>query len=393
MDFLDDSWLSVNEFILYGFGEKLAVPIIDELLKKIRITKIIDNNEAKWGVYKGIPIVGSEDLSHEEKNHKIVVALSDVWYPEVVEQLTKMGRQENLDFCHIKIFFHDYFYAKFRCNSLFFVQTILTSECTLNCEKCAYFIPYFQDSWIYDCTQLKKDYDLLFHYIDYVPFISLLGGETLLYKELKAVIDYLFSNYSHQYGTILITTNGMIMPDTSLLESLKKANVTVNISNYTAVINYKNRLKEVCNVLEKYKIHYSLHTFPASWNDLGFPRRGSAPAYTSSSVREHMLLCNPDCSGYYNGKLYYCDTSWSADKCGLFSLAPDDYLDLKTIQLCEKDKRKIAQFSLGFFENKEYMSMCAVCNGNGPDNPLKVCPGIQKPRTSEPVIFPDDHTM
>lgn len=378
MDFLDESWLECDEFIIYGFGDKLAALIIDDLLKAVKVVSIIDNDAKKQGNYKGIPIVSSEIFEKNIGCHKIIVALGTVWYPSVATQLASLGLRENKDFCSLKTFLTDYFFGKFHHHSLYIVQSILTSKCTLNCDKCALYIPFYQKEYTCDSKKQKENYDLLFKFIDYVPFISMIGGETFLYPELGTLIEYLEKNYSNRYGRILITTNGMVCPEDPLLQTMKKSKVSVNVSDYTPVLDYEKKLNEVCGLLRKNAIHYSVHTFPNEWLDSGIP--GTAPQYTSSSVREHMLSCNPECNGYYDGKLYYCDASWSAEMCGLVSLRPGDWIDLKKLPLCEDSKREIVRFTNGIFKQKEYMSMCAICNGFGADNPLKVQPGLQKPK-------------
>lgn len=379
MDFLDASWLDHDEFILYGFGEKLGMPVIDSLLKDVRIVKIIDNDPAKQGEYKGIPIVGAEAIARDPRRCKIIVALSDVWFPAVSAQLTDLGLKENVDFCRVRPFFLDYYYGKFHRSVMYPVQSMLTTRCTLNCKNCSLFMPYYEDKdqYTYDITEMKKDYDLLFSFTDYIPLICLVGGETFLYKELGTIIAYLSEHYSGRYGGIVIPSNGTVVPNETLLSIMRDAKVSVQVSDYTPVVNYKETLNKVCGLYEKYGILYSLHTFPAAWSDLGIPH--SAPL-KFPSVREHMLLCNPEYKTYNNGKLYYCNTSLSAEKVGLFSLAPDDYIDLRELPVCEESKRKIVRYSMGIFENKDYMSMCAVCNGCGAHNPLRVQPGVQMPR-------------
>ena len=42
-------WLGRDEFILYGVGEKVAIPIFDDLNKAVKIKMIIDNNKLKQG--------------------------------------------------------------------------------------------------------------------------------------------------------------------------------------------------------------------------------------------------------------------------------------------------------------------------------------------------------
>ncbi len=71
-------------------------------------------------------------------------------------------------------------------------------------------------------------------------------------------------------------------------------------------------------------------------------------------------------------KFYYCNVSWSAEKCGRYTLSKEDYIALDEID--PKDKKachRLVELSRGT------SSFCRVCGGCGSDNHNYVPIGVQ----------------
>ena len=74
------------------------------------------------------------------------------------------------------------------------------------------FTTYYKTPITYTFEQLKKNVDLLFKRIDYIFAIGILGGEAFLNKDLVKFLDYLYKEYREKFGSVCITTNGVVFP-------------------------------------------------------------------------------------------------------------------------------------------------------------------------------------
>jgi hypothetical protein len=71
-----------------------------------------------------------------------------------------------------------------------------------------------------------------------------------------------------------------------------------------------------------------------------------------------------------DGKLYYCHTTWSAEKAGIFINGPNNVLDLQNLNSNkEADKLVVLKYYLGLFGKG---SLCKYCVGQSFDNNTKV---------------------
>jgi hypothetical protein len=81
--------------------------------------------------------------------------------------------------------------------------------------------------------------DKFFSLIDKVGVVNITGGETLLHPELHIIIDS-FSKHIDKINQLEFFTNGTIIPEKPLLESLKFSNkVVVFVDNYGPSLSTK----------------------------------------------------------------------------------------------------------------------------------------------------------
>ncbi|MDE6567425.1 MAG: hypothetical protein K2K70_06810, partial [Lachnospiraceae bacterium] len=201
----------------------------------------------------------------------------------------------------------------------------------------------------------------------------ILGGEPFLHKGLKELIDFVGSNYRTRIGNLQIITNGTLRADEKLLQTMKKYEVEVRISDYTDKVSYDEKLKGFCDDLGRHRIDYVSYGH-GEWLDMGFPYGNVNMGNTSDELREHMLKCNPNCQNVSEGKLYYCAQGWAAEQSKLFELKETDYLDLEVIRDCSDKKKRFRKFYFGELE-EGYFSFCKVCRGW--DTDIKVPGGVQ----------------
>jgi len=368
---LSEEWNSVDEIIIYGFGNTAEV-YIDNLCKSVNVKFIIDNSERFIGKnYNGIPIYSYNVAKDMIKNTKIVIMAETVIYNEISNELRMQEYKENIDFTGIERFIEEWYYKHLGKACIMEIHTAITTCCTFNCRNCNMYMPYYKEKVIYSLEALKSNIDLLFEYIDYVFKYQILGGEPLLNKSLPDFLFYLKDVYGDKIGRIRIITNGSVLPSDRLLEALKYSDSEVHVSDYSANIDYKNRFEATMQAFEKSGIKNKI--MPSlKWRDFGFPNEPC----NFEDVRKHMLTCGTAWHGLVDGCLFYCNSSWSAQKCGLFKCAKDDFIDLTELPKGEKGEIQLLQLCLGDMKSG-YNSFCRLCGGCGEDNNNMVDAGIQ----------------
>ena len=365
-----EGWDNLQEIVIFGFGRQ-GKKALKTLEKDFRINAIIDNDKSKEGsTADNIPILqfekGIADLLFR---YKIIVTASERYYKEIAQQLETLNLKENKDFVMYKQFVFEW-YFRFR-NKLYIPKTDLpiTSFCSLNCEKCHIFIPYWQHKTDYEIAMLKHSIDLYFKYVDYVLDMDILGGEPFLYKYIDEIIKYIGDNYRANIGYLGLITNGTIIPKDSTMELIEKFDINVSISDYSKELNYKEKVDKLCAKLEKMQIQY-LRNRDITWFDFGLPT--DEIRYTGKQAVKHMNGCNTIYHVIHEGKFYCCGTAWAAQKSGLFPCSDYGYVDLETAESDSNEvKKKILECSLGIVPNG-YLEFCQVCGGFGSDNKVRV---------------------
>lgn len=374
MSRLEDDWKEVRDILVFGWGN-VGKKCIDKLMMDFHVVQIIDNEEEKQGEYNGIKIAGLDSTLEIVKKYKVIVMTNGKVYSQIREELQDIGLKEYRDFCSIELFISEWYWKYRNQNCILEIHTAVTMRCTLKCKNCNMFVPYYKERIDYSFEEIKRDYDLLFQFVDYVFCIELLGGEPLLNRDLNRIILYLSERYGDRIGTIGIVTNGSVVPDDELAIALSNDKVIIYISDYTAAVSYGERFEEVVNAYKDKNLRYEIRQ-TILWKDFGIPCRQGE--YRSESVREHMLTCAPMFHGLNDKKYYFCHVAWSAEKAGFYRLEESDFIDLGRLDAgCDMDKRRLAAHSMGENIGQGHVSLCRICGGCGRDNPIEVRAGEQ----------------
>lgn len=371
---LFDDWNGIKEIIPYGFGWE-ASRCIDKLIKDFSIPFIIDNNPSKEGTeYKGIPILPWNKVSGVINGRKIVVTTRYRQYYKIAESLKTEGKKYGEDFCNIKEFIPEWYWKNKKECCLYTVDMTVSAKCNFRCKNCNMFMPYYKTDVRYTLEELKSNIDQFFKVVDYVCYIGFIGGEPLLCTHLSELIEYIKQNYLDRTGNFTIHTNGSILPPESLVAKIKKYNITVAISDYGEQSPYRDKMLETIDYLQGQGVYCDVRA-SLEWRDVGFPMHPNN--FSDEEMEHHARACSADWRGINDGKFYYCNIAWSAEKAGLVELEPEDYLVMKDlVKEGESGKEKLLKLSEGYFD-KGYMSFCRKCGGCGVDNTKLVVPGVQ----------------
>lgn len=358
---LSDDWSHIDSIVLYGAG--INAEVIKNVFTKLDmdIPYVIDGNTDKQGkLWNGIPVVAYEDVEGKIRGKKIVIMTAHTAYNQISAFLSRKGLKENVDYCGAGQFLCEWFWKVKKMNCIYHVDMTVTTRCTFRCKHCNMFIPYYKEQLDYDFKTLKRNTDLFFERIDYVAYFGLIGGETMLSPILPELLKYISETYHDRFGRISFTTNGSIMPSDELLNALKEYDVYLTISDYTKYIPYEEKFHQVLDKLGAVGVAYEIK-YALEWCDFGFPTHPYH--YNEEQLEEHFDCCNPEWNGLNDGRFYYCNISWSAEKSGNFELDEKDYIQLEDIDAYDREAcHRIVKLSRGT------SSFCSVCGGCGSDN-------------------------
>ncbi len=377
---LNETWNGIETIIVYGMG-LVASRFIDKMMQDFQIPFMIDYKK-RGTKYRNIPIVAYEEAREEliQKKTKIVVMTSQRVYCDIQKILEEDGMTEGEDFCRIEQFVVEWYWTNRNMVNVIQVNTAVTTWCSLNCEKCNMFMPYYDNSvrHHYSIQEMKDDIDIFLSYVDYLFCYDILGGEPFLNRELKDLIEYIGENYPHKVGRMEITTNGTIVPEDEVLLRIKKYNVMISISDYTEGLPYKEKMESLIKRLDEWEIPYIRNSM-TEWKDFGFPKEPFH--WGKENVCEHMKSCSPLFHGINDKKLYYCHVIWSAEKAGLYTVPKQDYIDLTQLD-CNNlsDRKKVSNYCTGECE-RGFLGFCMVCGGCGADNTRVIPVGVQVQNT------------
>lgn len=249
------------------------------------------------------------------------------------------------------------------------VTLAVTLRCDLKCKLCAVFAPYYDQPPHYSVNVLKKSIIHYFDLVDYVDKFTISGGEALLHNGLPEIIDFL-AGYADHFGMLEILTNGTVVPNERLIQSLSfspKVNILVN--DYGPDISRK--IPEILKSLQDRKIAYRYREQNASkahcggWVDISDL---SDKKSTDKQIEERFRNCAYPgafrCFAIFGDKAYICGVYLRCKTIGLIPDCPSEYVDFSDSNTETKEEQ--IQKILYFFE-KPY-SACAYCNGFCPES-------------------------
>jgi len=252
--------------------------------------------------------------------------------------------------------------------NLFLEKTGLTVtfKCNLRCKLCAAYAPYLSDEPFPNNSELMEYVRKYFKIVDHVKLFSITGGEPLLYPDLSELFEELLE-FSDRFDVTEIYTNGTIVPNEKLLNTLKKYG---NKFRRFVVDRYdvSTKVDEIGSVLTKNDIPFEIreynskNTHCGGWIDYGSLTDVIHNAEESVSLFAKCAYSDPDKMGFCNvikrGLLIPCGPVFRRISLGQ-NVSYDDYIDLMDETLTvEQQREKIVNIN-----NAKVLETCAYCNG------------------------------
>ena len=297
-----------------------------QYIKIISKDRFIDFNEKV--------IITTDEFRNDYKNYLDSNGVKSIWY----KMIASIWPFKYKDIVHI-----------------FQTDVLVTEKCTLACSHCNMFMPHYTSPNHRDVEIIKSDIDKFFDITDYVSVFHLVGGEPFLHPRMKDVIEYVLHNHIEQIDKFIITTNGTILPNDSILQLLKTNDVILSVSDYTDKLEHiQKKVEKVIETLKDWDINYYVRT-EIEWYDFGDLR--VKKNLTTDDLIKHFDSCTAPFRGLNDGKFYYCHLNTSAVRTNIFPSNKNDYVELDSIS-----KEDFIKFDLGYTD-LGYITFCDNCNG------------------------------
>ena len=299
-----------RNFYLWGVGG-IGKRAIEYLAPLGILEGLIDSDKSKHGqLICGIEVKGYESV------RPFLVEASVIIAHFASNETETILNKDNIKYWRLSEFITMWYWEEKKQNAIGFLDFPITTRCSLNCRDCMQFIPY-QAKHDVSLVTLEKELELLFKKVSFVGEISIIGGEPFLHKHLLELLEHIEKNYVDRIGSLVITTNGTIIPDQYMLECCRAHGVFISISDYSETIPWIDKSISTLE-LNARKSNVRVERKRWDWKDPG--RFGSISALTACS-QTHMQLADM--------KIWYCTlmaAGYSAGFCTADNLR--DYYDL-----------------------------------------------------------------
>lgn len=341
--------------------EKIYLLGILLLIKKVKI------NDTKSKVYLfGFLRIGTEFRTYKHIEKFQLVPKWDKEEPK--ETLIKWNSFEDRHFKRIYDYLNQYSdkkpgkhfikYLKLRYLitgkiSIPSMDVHITTHCTLKCKDCSHRIPYYKkkDHHIMSLEEYKGYIETILKNVDRIYNVLLLGGEPFMHKGLADFIDYSCSK--KQIQTVNIVTNGTLLPDEKLLNTLKKhKNIKVIISNYSQNKKIKiTKHEELIKILKENNIKYVFveNFIFQRQPEIDLEHRVTDPVKLKNNFHKCYLKY---CTILGQGKIYPCAQAKYIETLD-YNMPKDSYIDLS--------KKNLKKDFINFFKS-DCMQVCECCD-------------------------------
>lgn len=338
-----------KEVYLYPAG-KMTQLLLDVLpMNEINISGILDKKE----IYvNGIKTTSPNTILH--KDNAVVLLTSSILEKELKEELiSNIGFKGIIDTCFIDSpDINNISFLKENDLILNRMDLVLTTRCSLRCEKCANLMQYYSKHVDVDFEVIVKSMGKLISVVDEIKTIYVIGGEPFLYNKLSDVVHFL--KRFDKIKEIVIITNGTLLPAVNAEElwaELSDAKVKIQISDYGTLSNKKDEIFKVCALK-----HVNVEILESKvFYDTGKMNKRNR---TIEDLNKVFVDCSTQCRSLYNGELHFCPRSSHGTDLGIVEKRIEDYVDL----LCEENDYITREKVKSLHNKASYVQACDHCD-------------------------------
>ena len=355
------------QIFLYGAGE-IGRKFWEKFQDHITILGFIDSDQRKQGGHieldgvHTLTIYSLEKVRMKFPQAKIVITTTS--FQEVMQTLNNAGYQENRDYYERRNFEILYHKAVDHILWFSFLALVVTERCSLRCQHCIHSAPYAKEYREIPVEEHMADCDALFHAVDRLGRLEVMGGEALLYRPLPKLLKHIGRHYRDRIEEYTITTNGTCPLTSELVEICRDYRIQVEISDYRNMIAPAQcaQVEYFLEELERNKITYLLRP-QDQWINFGYQDPG-AQLKDMDQLRERYAKCKTSCHALYRNRVYVCASEIGGVSAGWCTERAEDVVFLKPSVEGEREilRNRLMALDLGCPSNG-YVSWCSRCRG------------------------------
>ena len=344
--------ISDKDIYFYPCGNNL-----NAILKMLRMCDItlpnmyfLDKNKKTTLENGTFDIQSVNDFRWNENT--VVVLTSRKYEKELREELKKIGYDGN-----IEELFLDRDIDSSRnirqsdCEYMNTLDFVLTTRCTLRCEKCANLMQYYEHPIDVEFDVNINGIKRILAVVDRIGELHVIGGEPFIYKRLKDVLVEILKY--ENIDQIKIITNATVCPppDDTIWSIMSNQRISVRISDYGDLSKKKYEIIKhcsehfICCEIDENKIFYN----PGNMQNRG---------RTEKELNKVFEECGTICRSLFNGELHYCPRSAHGVDLGYVKKREEDYIDILSDLSDEELRNKITELSY----KHNYIEACNYCD-------------------------------
>lgn len=378
-----------SSVVLYGAGILGGFSAHALKARGMKVDYFCDGDVKKQGeFYHGIKVISPKELvAFSPSTH---IFLCNNYFDLIVPQLEKMNFKniynciellECADFSSVDFGMPQFAikrqielhrsscaaaYANDESLHLKYVDIIITERCSLKCKDCSNLMQYYTQPKNCDLEILFKSVDKLMECVDSLYEFRVIGGEPFMNSELHEVIKRLVTYKSA--ASVVIYTNGTIIPFGENLTCLKDKKVALEITNYGDI---SRNFDKIAELFKANGIQFTANDVAGSlWDDCAVIKYDKRIENQLAEMFKN--CCANDIISLLHGKLYRCPISAHATNLGAIPFAGDDIIELVDNAPINILKKNIIKF----YKDKNYLLACQYCKGRTQGGG-KVRPAVQ----------------
>jgi organic radical activating enzyme len=342
----------------------------------------LDNNIAIRGsLIDGIPVVIPSEFT--DSDMPVIIAVSK-FYGDIIGQLRRLGTKTILPYAAFMrsgstLYDRSVIRPNIRrferganvCFELESVDFVVTEKCSLKCRDCSNLMQYFNHPTDSDFDELTVSFDRLYHAVDYIYEVRILGGEPLICGGLPYYLEFL-KKYD-RIGSVIILTNGTLHFGAKLMKSMNDPRLSVRISDYGL---HSQKPDAVTAELDRARVVWSVIS-PQEWQQCALVHRYNRDESELADIMANCCMRNTP--AIKNGKLWRCP--FAGNLASLKAL-PDNMHEYVELYKSLAEPGELRQ-QIENMIKLPYIKVCDYCPGRPYTGYDAVIPAVQAADTLE----------
>lgn len=237
------------------------------------------------------------------------------------------------------------------------MDLVVTNKCTLKCTNCNHLVPYYQNPQNISKEVIINNLEQLFKIVYRIDRIVILGGEPMLHYDLDEIVTYCL--LQRRLKSIVIVTNGTILPKYIDFDNYRDSKITFSISDYGKYSYQKDQLVKEC---KDRNINYSLEE-ELIWRDFGSVDNRERSKAELKQVYKKCIVTK-FCKSLMDNEFHVCPRSSNGTRMGAVPKKDEDYVDIYNGSIKELRKKFLKLYTV------KYIEACNYCDGLSLHSPI-----------------------